>query len=467
MLISGWTHPLSLLRDELVQLEYEGYIIPEKVTERISMLHPVYDAYNEKKILAIYAELENLPRDPEFDFIQPNELEEIKKERPAGPRQLPLALNDKDLLDRFRGAWAGRAAGCALGKPVEGLGMRGHGDMNGREAIRYYLKNRGHWELDYYFSGSDTGDGIKLGCPLSWRENIKFMEPDDDIHYSLIGLKVLEEKGPDFQWYDIPDTWNSSLPYKFICTAETQAILNYNLVRPLRLRDLPAEIIPVTAAFTRRHNNPYRERIGALIRADGWAYACAGNPELAAEYAWRDACWTHTANGIYGEMFVAAVIAAAFVESSPDKLVEIGLSEIPRHCRLSAAIREALTWIPDCTTFEDFMPRLEKRYAGMHAGHAVNNALIVMMSLFYGQMNCDRTIGIAVMGGLDTDCNGATAGSIAGAAAGYRNLGGKLVAPLNDTIKPLVFGFQEITMKELAERTLAVHQKVKAYAHKH
>ena len=147
--------------------------------------------------------------------------------------------------------------------------------------------------------------------------------------------------------------------------------------------------------------------------------------------------------------------------------MEIGLSEIPRHCRLSAAIREARTWIPECTTFEDFMPRLEKRYAGMHAGHAVNNALIVVMSLFYGQMNCDRTIGIAVMGGLDTECNGATAGSIAGAAAGYRNMGGKLAAPLNDTIKPLVFGFQEITMKELAERTLAVHQKVKAYAGKH
>jgi hypothetical protein len=36
------------------------------------------------------------------------------------------------------------------------------------------------------------------------------------------------------------------------------------------------------------------------------------------------------------------------------------------------------------------------------------------------------------------------------------------VAPLNDTIKPRMIGITEVTMTELAERTLAVHQQVKA-----
>ena len=35
------------------------------------------------------------------------------------------------------------------------------------------------------------------------------------------------------------------------------------------------------------------------------------------------------------EMMFAAIIAAAFVVSSPVELVQIGLSEIPEHCKLA------------------------------------------------------------------------------------------------------------------------------------
>jgi hypothetical protein len=47
-----------------------------------------------------------------------------------------------------------------------------------------------------------------------------------------------------------------------------------------------------------------------------------------------------------------------------------------------------------------------------------------------------------------------------GAASRARGLNSSLVAPLNDTIKLLVFGFQEITMSELAERTLQVYKNI-------
>ncbi|MCP4757785.1 MAG: ADP-ribosylglycohydrolase family protein [Proteobacteria bacterium] len=455
-MIAGWDTPLNLLKAEIVQREYEGYSVPESLREQIGQLHGTWDAFNEPAIKALNAELLNLKKDSSFNYVQPNELEDIRHERPDGPRRLAHELNDDDLLDRFHGAWTGRACGCALGKPVEILGMIGHGAMTGRQAIKTYLKNRDQWPLNFYFSGRKTEDGITLFCRDSWAENIAYMEPDDDIHYTLIGLKVLEEKGAAFQWHDVARCWNSSLPYYAICTAETQAIMNFNLKTPRT----GMQIIYPSPAFTRRHCNPYREWIGAQIRADGWAYACVGKPELAAEFAYRDACWTHTANGIYGEMFIAALIAAAFLESDPGRLVEIGLSEIPGNCRLAEAIRLALDWVRECPDFEEFMDRLEGKYGDLSPVHTVNNALIVVMSLFYGEMVPDRSICLSVMGGLDTDCNGATVGSITGANAGGRNFGKKLSAPLNDTIKPLVFGFQDITIKELAERTLKVYKTV-------
>jgi ADP-ribosylglycohydrolase len=368
-----------------------------------------------------------------------------------------LNLTRDELLDRLHGAWTGRASGCALGKPVEILGMRGHGGLNGRQAIKAYLQKRGQWPLDDYFSGRPAEDGITLPFKNSWRENIAYMEPDDDIHYSLVGLKVLEDKGPAFEWHDVARMWNALLPYNTICTAETQAIMNFNLRAPR----IGNETMFPSATFTSRHNNPYREWIGAQIRADAWAYACAGCPELAAEFAWRDAHWTHTANGVYGEMFAAAMIASAFVEHDPGRLVEIGLSEIPGNSRLAEAVRLALAWIEECADFEAFMDRLEKRYGDLSPVHTVNNALIVTMALFYGEMDPNRSMCLAVMAGLDTDCNGATVGSITGAARGRRRFGGRLADALNDTIKPSVIGFQTVTMRELAERTLKIHLDVR------
>jgi len=338
--------------------------------------------------------------------------------------------------------------------------MRGSNGMDGRQTIRAYLENRGHWPLDFYFSGADVGDELSIHCPQSQRENIKFMEPDDDIHYTLIALHVLEKHGRDFSWKNIADAWNNCLPYNAICTAETQAILNYNNAVPRSVLMGRESVAWVTSDYTSTHRNPYREWIGAQIRADGWGYACAGNPELAAEFAWRDAHWTHRANGIYGEMMFAAIIASAFVVHDAKELISIGLSEIPRNCRLSEAVHAALDEIARCNDFHSYMDWVQLHYGDLSPVHTVNNALVIIGSMIYGQMDFHKSICTSVEGAWDTDCNGATCGSIVGAASGAQGLNSTLVSPLNDTIKPKVFGFEEIKMSELAERTLQVQKMI-------
>ena len=454
MIFTGWESPLALLQMEVVQREYEGHRVSQGLKERIAALDDERDAMNFEAANTLYGALDELPKDPEFPYVQPNDLEGIRRERPEGPRQLGTVA-DADLLDRFHAAWTGRAAGCALGKPVEGMGIRGQRGMGGRQAIRTYLENRRHWPLDYYFSGADVGDNLRIACPQSQRENIAFMEPDDDIHYTLIALRVLEDFGPGFTWRNVATAWNTSLPYYAICTAEAQAIMNYNNAVPRKARS-----DWVTPEYTSTNRNPYREWIGAQIRADGWGYASAGNPELAAEFAFRDACWTHRANGIYGEMMFAAIIAAAFVVRDPIELVNIGLSEIPQNCRLAEACRAALAHVPRCEGFDGYMDWVEEHYGNLSGVHTVNNALVVIGAMIFGQMDFHASTCRSVEGGWDTDCNGATCGSIVGAANGAIVLNSSLVPPLNDTIKPKVIGFQEVSMTELAERTLAVHKAV-------
>lgn len=453
VIFTGYESIKQLLKKELTQLVFEGKSIPREIISEIEQMAES----DSSAAREIRKKLDQCATDSNYQSNHPYLLEEIRKQRPDGPRKFDMGLSDQELLDKFHGAWSGRSVGCALGKPVEELGMNGTDLLTGRSAIRSYLQAQNRWSLSDYFSGNSKLDDITLPeSSLSIKENIQFMEPDDDIHYTLIGIKVLEQYGRNFTWFNIADTWNSSLPYNSICTAETQGIINYNLKTPKGYNNGDF----TTPEFTSYNNNPYREWIGAQIRADGWAYACAGNPELAAEFAYRDAHWTHRANGIYGEMFMAAVIAASFAVSDPRELVQIGLSEIPQDSKLAWAIKEAIQWVEECRTFEDFMDKLDEKYAGMSPVHSINNALIVIMSLFYGNMEFDKSICTSVMGALDTDCNGATTGSIVGAVNGLNGVKSELIPPLNDTIKPLVFGFQEITMKELAERTLSLWKSI-------
>lgn len=451
-MIYGWENPYVQIGEEIKQIEFEGRIIPKSLLDMYNKLDPITDRYNEEVLEVIFTKLQDyssFPLRKEWDYVQPNNLEGIRSNRPYGPRNMVDKLNKDRLLDQLHGAWTGRSCGCALGKPVEIIGMQG----NGRANIKDHLLRRNDWPLMDYIKGTAIdGDKKELICPASWKENIKYMEPDDDIHYTLIGLKVLENHGKNFTWRDVANTWNNSLPFQAICTAETQAILNYNN----KTHWLNREDCEISPEFTSTNNNPYREWIGAQIRADGWAYACAGNPELAAELAFRDAHWTHRNNGIYGEMFFAAVISAAFVVSDPIELINIGLSEIPEKSLLSSHIKESLQWFKLEKTWEGFMDRLDQKYKEMSSVHTINNAIICCMAIYYSNMEPDLAISIAVMAGLDTDCNGATVGSIVGAAHGVSGFSQMYKNSLNDTIKPQVFGFQEISMKELAQRTLKV-----------
>ncbi len=461
--MAGWTSPYNLLHEEFIQRRDEGCVIPSALRQRFQELHKDKDAWNYVAIDPIYDALMELEPDAALAAKEPNDLEQIRAMRPAGPRDLKWAPKDDELLDRLHGAWTGRCVGCALGKPVEGMGMTRDDQhrLNGRVTIKKYLQNRGDWPLKDYFSGRETGDGLKIWCEKSFRENIAFMEADDDVHYSLTGLAVIEQKGPGFTWDDVGRFWLANIPVAHICTAETQAVTN------LQMRSARGHDHATAPAFTRRFRNPYREWIGAQIRSDGWAWTCAGKPELAAEFAWRDAHWTHERNGIYGEMMFAAMQAASFVEHDPRKLVEIGLSEIPRDCRLAHWTRQCLVWVTEEKDFESCMARMEAALPDMHVVHTINNALICVMSLFYGakdgRMDTTATTTIAVMCGLDTDCNGATVGSIVGAAAGKQRFGGALAAQLNDTIKPNMLGFQEVTMLDLAKRTLTQWKRVDEY----
>jgi ADP-ribosylglycohydrolase len=164
-------------------------------------------------------------------------------------------------------------------------------------------------------------------------------------------------------------------------------------------------------------------------------------------------------NGIYGEMMASAMVAAAFFLREPEKIVQAGLSVIPAKSRLSEAVRSLLRWSRRADSWQDCWSLVKQNYGHYSPVHTINNALNVVLALVYGELDFTKTIGIAVMGGWDTDCNGATAGSIAGAAMGACKIPGMWKEPLRDKVESHVRGYQECRLTSLASRATrqAVH----------
>src|SRR5205823_6635998 len=165
--------------------------------------------------------------------------------------------------------------------------------------------------------------------------------------------------GPDFTAAHVGHAWQMKLPYLLVYTAERVAYRNL--------------VDGLTPPETASYRNPYREWIGAQIRADLRGWACPGAPERAAELAFRDAALSHVKNGIYGEMFFAAAIAAAFATESVEKALDVGLSEIPANCRFAEAIHETMRWVREDGDPERTTDRIHEVYGRYHRVHTINN----------------------------------------------------------------------------------------------
>jgi len=449
--MAGWDVLAELLKEELNQRASEGCDIsgwPEQLATA---------GNDPARLNAVYDDLMALQVRPNFPYIEPSDLPAIRADRPDGPRRLADTLTPAGWSDKFYGAWLGRCAGCALGKPVEGGPFMGGGAGNpGWKNVQLWFEGADAWPITGYTPGrSRFGENIgidQLWCPKSQRENIRYMESDDDIRYTVLGLTLLEEKGSGFTTWDVGKHWHSNLTYQQVCTAETQTYLNFSQVTAHMHPQPPADW-PEKNEWVRTFRNPYREWIGAQIRADGLAYAAAGWPERAAEFAWRDASLSHVKNGIYGEMFVAAMIAGAFVEQDNEKIIAIGLSEIPRRSRLAKDISRAVAIARRATSQLDLVERIWDSFKHYHPVHTNNNAALVAAALVFAGDDFEKAITTAVLGGWDTDCNGATVGSIMGASLGAAALPTRWTAPLNDTLYAEVNGFNPISIKECARRS--------------
>lgn len=375
----------------------------------------------------------------DYKYIEPSNLEEIRSLRPEFEYNKNVKIETHELKHKIAGAWMGRICGCLLGKPIEGITSK---------ELHSLLKESGNYPMHRYIYSTDITK--KMYTTYSFRlkdkcyaDTISYAPVDDDTNYTVLSAELIKKHGKDFTPYDVSKLWLASQPKEAYCTAERVAFKNF----------INGYYPPNSAIY----KNPYREWIGAQIRGDYFGYINPGNAELAAEMAWRDASISHVKNGIYGEMFIAAMLACAAVNDDIEKIVMGGLAQIPSTSRLYENITKVVEWYAKGVNEEDCFTRIHEQfdeYDTYDWCHTIPNAMIVVAALLYGNGDFGKSICSAVQACFDTDCNGATVGSIVGMMNGIGCISEQWNRPINGMLDTSIIGIGKVKISDLVDITM-------------
>jgi ADP-ribosylglycohydrolase len=418
--------PRDLVPDEAEQLASSGYDVGPLLEDA----RRAAEAADLEALDAIAKQLAGVDRRPGWPYREPSDEAAILAETPGGG---PLRVDRSELPGRLFGAWLGRCVGNTMGKPVEGLP---------RAEVEAYLRAAGQWPQTGYIpllAELPAGvSGLHWSAGESAAGVFDAVPRDDDLDWTILGLHILERYGDELTTLDIAKEWLDRLPFTQTYTAERAAYRN--LVR--------GESIPHTATV----GNPYREWIGALIRADIFGYTHPGDPTTAARLALVDARLSHVGNGLYGAMWAAALVAAAFATTDARTALEVAVRHVPSASRLAEAQAGLLRLHQDGAGADAALDWVHDRLGAYNWVHTVNNAALIGLGLLWGR-DFTSSVALAVSGGWDTDSTAATVGSVYGALHGDGSVPHDLVAPTHGRVRSAVLGFDGIAISELAART--------------
>jgi ADP-ribosylglycohydrolase len=303
----------------------------------------------------------------------------------------------KDYAERVYAGVLGKIIGVYLGRPFEGWS---------HERI---TKDLG--EIDYYVHE-------RLKAPL--------IVTDDDISGTFTFIRALEDYGAnrEITAAQIGRTWLNYL-------IENRTILWWGgmgmSTEHTAYMRLKHGIEAPRSGSIELNSKVVAEQIGAQIFIDGWAMVAPGDPGLAASLAKRAASVSHDGEAIYGAQVLAAMESLAFVERDLGKLLDVGLSFIPKDCLIRRMI-------DDLRSFQAGEPNdwrkayfdvMRKDYGYDKYGgncHMIPNHGVIILALLYGQDDFQRSLMIGNTCGWDTDCNSGNIGCLMGIKNGLEGI---------------------------------------------
>lgn len=319
-------------------------------------------------------------------------------------------IDQKTLYDKTYACWLGKNIGGTLGTPVEG---------------KMEVMN-----LTWYPVIDPNG-----------------ALPNDDLDLQLINLHAVEQYGVRLTCKDIAKEWAEHVFFPYDEYGYGLKAARYGFVPP----------------FSGCFDNPFVNCMGSPIRSEIWACMCHGNPDAAAYFAWHDAVVDHAnGEGLYGEVFNAALQALAFEDNNVERIIEKALTYLPQKSRVKGAVSKLLELYRQGVELLEAREIILAEYGNYNFTDAPQNIAFGLCGLLYGK-DFEDAILKTVNLGYDTDCTVATCGATWGILYGRDSIPEKWVAPIGDsiTVSAPVHGFKApANLDELTNKTILMGKKL-------
>jgi ADP-ribosylglycohydrolase len=233
--------------------------------------------------------------------------------------------------------------------------------------------------------------------------------PNDDLDLQLVWLQHVKEVGAKICNLELGQAWLDHID----AHPDEYGVALWNLKRG------------ITPPLSGIHNNFFTHGMGAAIRAEIWAALCAGNPLGAAYYAYQDASVDHYGEGVYAEMFIAAVEAKLFASEQSIKslpgAVQVGLSILPADSVLRRAILDVLAW-HEVKDYDSARDSVMEKYGSHNFTDCIMNLCFILVGLLYGEGDFEKSLLLTINCGQDTDCTAATVAACLGIMLGEKGI---------------------------------------------
>ena len=255
-------------------------------------------------------------------------------------------------------------------------------------------------------------------------QNVPLVVSDDDISGTLTFVRALEDSG---LYEKTPDEFFGETWLNYLLEGKTilwWGGMGHSTEHTAYLR-LKAGMKSPQSGSIETNGKTVAEQIGAQIFIDGFGLVCPGDPQLAAKLARKAASVSHDGEAVNAAVVVAGMEAAAFVEKDMEKLLDIGVSLIPKNSLIAKLHRDVRAWCKKDGDWRKTYDRINEKYGyHIYGGncHVLPNHALMVMAWSYAPNDFHKALAIVNTAGWDTDCNSANVGCLMALVVGVTGI---------------------------------------------